>query len=211
MSHPPRSLRFALIVLAVTIGCSAAGSDEVDGDDSAEIPEPGTTILDVGEAVPEFALTDQYGDPFTFASLRGKVVLLDFVHSQRTAPCSVLTGVHVEAMNALEPDVLDGVWFVSITVDPKRDSPAKLREYARERGADLSHWSFLSGEPEDVREVLHRYGVTAEPDPALDEIEHLVVTFLIDADGRVAKRYFGPTAAVGEIAGRITQVFRSGG
>ena len=48
---------------------------------------------------------------------------------------------------------------MSISLDPERDTPEALREYARVRGADLSGWSFLTGSVEDVEAVVKAYGV----------------------------------------------------
>jgi protein SCO1/2 len=82
------------------------------------------------------------------------------------------------------------VRFVSISLDPERDTPAALRAYALARGADFAGWSFLTGEPSRVASVLESYGVGTLREPN-GEIEHVVVSFLIDAHGRIAKRYFG--------------------
>ena len=51
--------------------------------------------------------------------------------------------------------------FVSITVDPERDTPEVLKEYAQNFGADLKGWSFLTGDPAVVHEVGRKYGVIA--------------------------------------------------
>jgi len=171
--------------------------------------EPAGFARAVGEAqpAPDFALTDQDGAPVTLAGLRGQVVLLDFVYTHCPGPCPILTGTHVAVQRALPPELADKVRFVSISLDPERDTPAALRSYASARGVDLARWSFLTGEPDAVRDVLERYGVGAKP-AANGEIEHLVITYLIDAEGRIARRFAGLehraetlVAALGAVAG----------
>ena len=142
------------------------------------------------EPAPAFALTDQAGAPLALEDLRGRVLLLDFVYTQCPGPCPILTGLHAQAQRELPEAVRDKVHFVSISLDPERDTPEALRGYAEARGADLSRWSFLTGATETVREVVARYGVGSVRTPS-GEIDHLVVTFLVDADGTIVKRYVG--------------------
>ena len=91
---------------------------------------------------------------------------------------------------ALSPAVRARTEFVSISLDPEHDSPEVLSRYARERGIDTSDWSLLTGPVDEVEKVVRAFGVgsTRKPD---GQIEHLVVTFLIDGQGRIVKRYMG--------------------
>jgi protein SCO1/2 len=150
------------------------------------------------DLAPPFALTDQDGRSVSLESLRGKWLLLDFVYTTCPGPCPILTSKHVAVQKTL-PDVLRPmVHFVSISLDPVHDTPAKLRAYAEVRGADLSSWSFLTGAPDAVAAVLERYGVGSVR-REFGEIEHVVVTFLIDDQGRVVRRFFGLDHESGEI------------
>jgi protein SCO1/2 len=139
---------------------------------------------------PGFQLVDQNGAPFALADLRGKRVVLDFVYTQCPGPCPILTASHVALQRMLSAALRADTWFVSISLDPERDTPEALRAYAEQRGADLSHWSFLSGPADRVDAVIAAYGVGSRRKPD-GEIEHLVVTYLIDAEGRIVRHYMG--------------------
>jgi protein SCO1/2 len=142
------------------------------------------------ELAPAFELVDQEGRAVSLASLRGKVVLLDFVYTRCPGPCPLLTSTHVRVQKKLPEGARGRVRFVSVSLDPERDTPEAMRAYALARGADLASWSLLTGPKEVVEAVLRAYGVGASPQPD-GEIQHIVVTFLIDAEGRIAKRWFG--------------------
>ena len=142
------------------------------------------------EPAPDFALVDQDGKPVALADLRGKTLLLDFVYTHCPGPCPILTGRHVAVQRALPAELAERVRFVSISLDPERDTPEALRSYASARGADLARWSFLTGEADVVADVLQRYGVGAKPGKN-GEIDHLVITYLIDREGRIARRFAG--------------------
>ncbi len=162
--------------------------------DAAETGHRAGTSLDSvvpsGDPAPPFALTDQDGNPLSLADLRGKAVLLDFIYTTCPGPCPILTGLHVEVQRGIDPALRDRVRLVSVSLDPLTDTPTALREYARVRGADTANWSFLTGAREAIDAVLKDYGVGSARQ-ADGTIAHLVVTFLIDGEGRIVQRYIG--------------------
>ncbi len=155
-------------------------------------------VLDLGHPIPEFSLVDQDGRPVSAKDLRGRFVLVDFVYTSCPGPCPILTGVHVDVQRGAPPALRSRLRLVSITLDPERDTPEALRSYARARGADLSSWSFLTGPPESVDALLRAFGVGKSPGKD-GEIDHLLVTFLVDPEGRIARRWVGLDHEAGEI------------
>jgi len=147
-------------------------------------------LASVRDPAPAFELTDQNGAKLALADLRGKLVLLDFIFTSCPGPCPMLTSAHVTLQRMLPPALRARTRFVSISLDPVRDTPMALRAYGLARGADLAGWSFLTGDPEAVALVLKGYGVGSMRRPD-GEIDHLVATFLIDAEGRIAQRFIG--------------------
>lgn len=160
-----------------------AGSAGVSGGGSSG-------LADVRDPAPGFELVDQLGEPFALADLRGRAVLLDFIFTRCPGPCPVLTGIHLDVQRGLEEGLRDRVHLVSVTLDPEHDTPEVLRRYAEQRGIDTSGWSLVTGAPSAVASVVADYGVgtVREPD---GNIEHTVATFLIDPQGRIARRYLG--------------------
>jgi protein SCO1/2 len=142
------------------------------------------------DPAPDFELVDQNGAKLRLADLRGKLVLLDFIFTSCPGPCPILTSAHVTLQRSLPPELRARTRFVSISLDPVRDTPMALRAYAQERGADLTGWSFLTGDPEAVSRVIQAYGVgTMRREDG--QIDHLVATFLIDPEGKIARRFIG--------------------
>ncbi|TFG96575.1 MAG: hypothetical protein E4H11_03195 [Myxococcales bacterium] len=147
-------------------------------------------VLDLGHPVPELSLVDQAGRPASLSELHGRFVLVDFVYTSCPGPCPILTGVHVEVQRRMPPELRQRIGFVSISLDPERDTPERLRAYAKARGADLASWSFLTGPPVAVDAALRAFGVGKSPGKD-GEIDHLVVTFLIGPEGRIERRWVG--------------------
>ena len=87
--------------------------------------------------------------------------------------------------------------FVAITVDPARDTPEVLRQYGAGHGARPPGWAFLTGTPEEIREVAQRYGVYVRRNPGGD-VDHTFLTSLVDADGVLRVQYLGVRFDAGE-------------
>ncbi len=162
------------------------------------------------DAAPDFVLVDQAGRPFALADLRGRVVLVDFVFTRCPGPCPILSSRHVELQRSLAPELAANVHFVSISLDPEYDTPDRLTEYARARGADLERWSFLTGPKAEVEGVVRRWGVGTlrSPDGTID---HMVATFQVDAQGRIARRWLGLEAPLDELRAEIAALARAPG
>jgi protein SCO1/2 len=160
-------------------------------------PAPAHDAAHVGEerlpaigAAPEFALTSQDGAEVTLKSLRGKVVAVAFIYTWCPDICPMLTDKMARVQDALGDDFGSEIAFVSITIDPERDTPQALKDYAASFAADLAGWSFLTGSVAAVREVARAYGVAVAdgPDGAVD---HTLLTTLVDRQGTMRVQYLG--------------------
>ena len=92
--------------------------------------------------------------------------------------------------NRLGTDFGSKVHFVSITVDPERDTPAVLKRYAEAFKANYAGWAFLTGTPAEIREVAKRYGIYYKKTPRGD-VDHTFLTSLVDQSGMLRVQYMG--------------------
>src|ERR1700680_1818595 len=139
---------------------------------------------------PEFTLTSQDGAQVSLTDFRGKVVAVTFIYTFCTDTCPVLTPMMSFVQDRLGSDFGTKVSFVSITVDPARDTPEMLKEYAQAFGANLAGWAFLTGAPDTIREVTRRYGVFAAK-TADGDVDHSFLTSVIDPRGVLRVQYLG--------------------
>src|SRR5688572_16142191 len=98
------------------------------------------------EAAP-FALVNQDNQPVTDRDLRGNVWVAAFIFTHCAGPCPMMSARMAQLQSAV-PD--KDVKLVSFTVDPDRDTPAVLKEYAQRFNADESRWYFLTGEKQAI-------------------------------------------------------------
>ena len=95
---------------------------------------------------PAFDLTDQSNQRLTSEDLRGKFVLYSFIYTNCPAPCFNINETMQEVQSRLNEVQLDGidVSFVTISIDPERDTPSVLNSYANTIGADTNNWKFAT-------------------------------------------------------------------
>jgi protein SCO1 len=141
-------------------------------------------------AASDFALTAQDGRRVALRDLRGKVVAVTFIYASCIDTCPLLTAKLVGVQRRLAADAPGRTIFVGITVDPERDTPEILAQYARAHGADANNWAFLTGTPVEIREVSRRYGVFLRKQPRGD-VDHTFLTSLVDQTGTLRVQYLG--------------------
>jgi len=139
---------------------------------------------------PEFTLTTQDGQRLSLTELRGKVVAVTFIYASCTDTCPLLTAKMAGLQAALGADFGPKVFFLSITVDPERDTPAVLQRYAQAHGVNFAGWAFLTGTPAQIRQVARQYGIYYKK-TARGDVDHTFLTSLVDQSGTLRVQYLG--------------------
>jgi protein SCO1/2 len=150
---------------------------------------PASRLADIGPA-PRTVLVGSDGKPFDLSKLRGKVVLVSFVYTTCNGTCPLTTQALVGAQKKLKEALLweKSVEFVSITLDPKRDTPRVLRDYASLFKADPAAWHFLTESPAKVNDVIKAWDMWVKRD-SNGVLDHPSRVFLIDPSGRQREIY----------------------
>lgn len=165
-------------------------------------------LAKIGPA-PEFRLTSQDGKRVSLRDLRGKVAAVTFIYTSCADTCPLLTAKMAGLQARLGRDFGPKVVFVSITVDPERDTPDTLKRYAQALGVNLAGWAFLTGTPEEIREVARRYGIYYKRQPRGD-VDHTFLTSLVDQSGVLRVQYMGVRFDPGELLRDLQLLLREG-
>ena len=167
----------------------------------AELGKAGTqAAVSPADGLPKVSLTDQKGRAIALSSLKGKPVLVAFIHTSCQGPCEMITAEMKSVARSLGPKFTSEVTMVSITTEPKEDGSRELLAYAKRQGVDADGWVFLTGAPTQIRRLLALYGVTAADD---DSPTHVLELFLLSADGAGVRRYDGAATPAETIASDI--------
>jgi protein SCO1/2 len=152
-----------------------------------------TPRLQVGEAVPDFAITGQDGRQFKLSGLRGKVVVLTFIYTRCPMPdfCPLMDrkfsslAQHIGAF----PNRAKDIRLISLSFDPEHDTPEILRKHAQIRGAVPPLWSYAVATHSELSKIAAPLGLAFEPNGT--DIAHNLCTAVIDPRGKLARLEVG--------------------
>ena len=190
----------ALVVLALglaTTRVATATAGRTSAAD-AEAPLP-DTYPRLDRPAPPLGLVDQAGDTVTLARFAGRPVIVTFAYAHCQTVCPIV--VH-EALDAQRRLAALGPELVVVTLDPWRDTPARLPTIAQGWGLG-AHTHVLSGDTAAVQRVLRDWNAGAARDPATGEVAHPNLAYLVDAAGRLAFAARGRAEDLVTLAGRL--------
>ena len=155
--------------------------------------------------VPDFSLIDKSGKPVTLADLKGQVWVANFFFTSCPAQCPAMNLRMGQVQRSLP--VGAAAKLVSITVDPEKDSPEVLAEYATTYSGKDDRWLFLTGDKQAIiRLAIEGFKLSAGEDPNI----HSTKLALVDRDGRI-RGYFNSTdeKSVAELQEQLKELLKA--
>jgi protein SCO1/2 len=179
-----RHLCAALLALPL-VGCFGTSSST-----TFKVEKP-----DISFEVPPFNLTERSGKKVNRDDLKGKVWVASFVFTRCMGPCPQVTGTMARLQKELNLADQSDLVFVTFTVDPDRDTPNDLKDYANKFQANPEKWLFLTGPEATIHSLLKDgFKVSAqrkkEATPG-DEFDHSTRLAVIDREGNIRAYYDG--------------------
>ncbi len=162
--------------------------------------DPGTPL---SRSAPDFTLTDQFGQPVSLHSFRGKVVLLAFNDSECATICPLTTTAMLDAQ-AMLGKAGSRVQLLGVDANPKSTSLEDVLSYSQLHGM-LHAWHFLTGPLPALRRVWQAYRVEAAIQAG--QIAHTPALFVITPGGRLARLYITQQSysAVGQLGKLVAE------
>ena len=149
----------------------------------AQINLMGLSPVPVSPA-PGFTLTDQEGRTLSLSSLRGKVVVLEFMDPHCTDICPIVSQEYVDAYRDLGP-LARQVVFAAVNVNQYHAAVADMMAYSREQQlTTIPSWHFFTGPLPDLRKVWDGYEITVQATGPTADIVHTSAVYFIDPAGR---------------------------
>ena len=157
---------------------------------------------------PPFELTDQNNRTVRADHLRGSVWVAMVFFTNCPDICPGMMGRLVDLQGAVtNPNVK----LVSFSIDPERDTPEQLRQYADQLGADSSRWFLLTGTTDQMFAVAEGLKLSAEPAQGDKPISHTGHILLVDQSGNVRGVYdSADDADMSELPADATRLLNEG-
>ena len=109
-------------------------------------------------------LINQDGETVRFFDdvLKDKVVVINFIFTNCEGACPLITQKLTLVRDRMEGQIGDPLRFISLSLDPARDTPAAMKEFAKSHHADHDGWVFLTGKPENLERIIKKLGQYTE-------------------------------------------------
>lgn len=171
-----------LIALAVVLALLVAGVAVFWQPELPDRPLPKARLAAGGDFTLQSA-----GGPVSLGDYRGKVVLVYFGYTYCPDICPTSLAATSEGLKQLTPEELAKVGMIFVSVDPKRDTPVRLKEYV-----EFFHPAIVgvTGTPEEIAEIAKRYGVfyaeqKVETAGGGYVVDHSADTYVVGPDGQL--------------------------
>ena len=125
-----KGIALGFLAVALSFGVGSCGKKQV------QLPPKGPALVD-------FKLTDQSGQEVGLSTYRGKIWVAGFIFTKCPSVCPTVTRAMAGLQGKLKAASLEAE-LVTFTVDPETDTPAILKEYGEDAGADFDSWRFLT-------------------------------------------------------------------
>lgn len=165
---------------------------------NASAPPVNENFAQIGRDAPNFSLTDQDGKKISLADYKGKALAITFIYAQCPLPeyCIKMSKNFSDLANQISADanLKEKIRLLSISFDPARDTPEKLKQYGigylgkDSKATDFKVWQVAVGADAEVRKIADAFGLRYEIDPNdKTQFNHSLRTIVIAPDGKITK------------------------
>lgn len=159
--------------------------------------------------VPDATLTRENGAPVHLRAMKGYVTVYDFIFTNCAGTCPLMSATMRKLTKRIADDA--PVRFVSISVDPQRDTPAQLATYAR-RVRNDDRWIFATGDRDTVVRLSvdgFKLAAGGTPQAGAEPLLHSSKFAVADKDGMI-RGYYGATDddAVAQVSSAVNDLVR---
>jgi len=181
---------FHYLLLSVSIVLTSCGGDDrLPVYYAMGLAENG--IDTVYQTIDDFSMTNQSGTPISLKEVEGEILVVDFFFTSCPSICPRLSA----SLNRVQKVFgnSDDIRLLSFSVDPERDSVARLHEYAKKYHAIDGHWEFLTGDRKATYDLaINSFHLAAMEDAAAEGgISHDQRFALVDKERRIRGYYDG--------------------
>jgi protein SCO1/2 len=167
-------------------------------------------IVQIGQPVPDFVLSDQNHQRVSLSQFKGKVTAITFIYTRCPRPdyCLRLSNnfglVQRRFKNRMGRDLI----LLTIVIDPVHDQPEALSSYAHTWKADARSWHFLTGPVADIQQLCRRFDMNFYPDEAL--LVHSFHTVVIDQRGNLSVNLEGNDFSAQQLGDLVQTILSPG-
>jgi len=157
-------LFIAVCCSASLISCNQTTLPVYGPKTAIQVTRDGKTTTDsIDYFLPNFQFTDQDGNPVDSNTIKGKIFVADFFFTSCPSICPKMMKEMDEVYSKYQSD--NNVVILSYSIDPVRDSVARLKNYEKKIGFSSKQWHLLTGNKDSIYSLADKFLVSAAEDP----------------------------------------------
>ena len=165
--------------------------------------------LNIGDVVPDYKFTNQFGAPISFSDFKGNALVLTFMFTRCPFPtfCPRMSQNFEKAQKALKanPGAPKNWKLLSISFDPAYDTPERLNKYSQAYNIDSNHWQFATSDLWNIDGITEQLGLTFFRETPTALPQHNLRTVVIDTRGRLQKVFVGNEWTTDELTNELVK------
>lgn len=134
--------------------------------------------------------TNQFGNKVNIGDLRGKTQVFTMIFANCTYACPILANDMRRIASELTNDELKDVQFTLISIDPERDTPERLMQFAQDQNLNLAHFQLLTGERSDIDDLAALTGFRYKKEPD-GSFSHSNIITILNEEGEIIHQQVG--------------------
>lgn len=159
----------------------------------------------LGGAVGSYVFTTSLNRKVQLADYRGKPLVVSLIYTSCADICPVVSETLADAVDVAQEALgNDSFRVVTVGFDARKDTPQRMRAFARSRGLNLEGWEFLSADADTVDRLATDLGFMFFPGP--QGFDHMSQTTVLDPEGRVYRQIYGASFATPQLVEPLKQL-----
>ena len=143
----------------------------------------------IGKKIGEYKLIDQDGKEFNASECVGKPFVVSFIYTSCIHICPTITLSLSNVGKQKEKQFGKDFRFLTVSFDPERDTPQKLKEFGSNFTKDFSHWRFATADKETIDRMAGDFGFFFKKEG--DQFQHMNVVSVVNAEGNILTHVYG--------------------
>lgn len=180
-------MKLLFVISALTLGLihPAAASSCCEHKEEASIPAAANSLYQL-----DATWTDQNGKEFKLADLKGRPVLITMGYATCKFACPRLAADLLAIEKQLAPGELKNLAIVFVSIDPTRDTPARIKDFLAQYKVDQQRWHGLRGDEDEILELSVALGIRYRKVTDTD-FAHSNIIALLSPTGEIVHRQEG--------------------
>ncbi len=133
---------------------------------------------------------NQFGNEINIGDLKGKTQVFAMIFANCTYACPIIANDMRRIEESLSSDELKQIQFTLVSIDPERDTPEKLKQFAKDQNLNFARWQLLTGDRSDIDDLAALLGFRYKKEND-GSFSHSNIITILNKEGEIIHQQVG--------------------